>query len=190
MRTCLALCSAALLAACASSPDTNVAGLDSVSREAPLEIRVSLADVSDDQALKEFGRELAKRIEAQHFYTADGGYTLVFRPSGRKSVPLHGIPSWAQEKNLALAGVEVTAFGRLVRATGGGLVGVQVALALPGSGQRVPLIQGGAGDEARAYLELAASLRSTSREARVRGMLQPTGDGAGMTVQEYRFEDR
>ncbi|MBL8898595.1 MAG: hypothetical protein JNM84_13245 [Planctomycetes bacterium] len=190
MRTSFPLLSAVLFAACASNPEREAAGLEAVSRAAPLELRVSLADVTDDQKLKEFGRDLAKRIEAQHFYTADGGYTLVFRPSARKTVPLHSIPSWAAERNLSLAGVEVIAFGRLVRATGGGLVGVQVALSLPGSGQRIPLIQGGAGDEARAYLELAASLRSESRDASIRGMLQPTGDGAGMTVQEYRFEDR
>lgn len=189
----LLLCSAALavpfVSGCASGPsETSSAQLDSVSRETPLELRVTLAGVSDTQAVKAFGEDLGKQIQSPLYFTADGGYTLVFRPSSRKSVPLHSIPSWAEERDLTLVRLEVVAFGRLVRATGGGLSGVQVALSLPGSGQRVPLIQGGPGDQARAYLELAASLRTTSREAVVRGTLLPTGDGAGMTVEEYRFE--
>ncbi len=52
----LLLCSAALpapfLSGCASGPaETSSAQLDSVSRETPLELRVTLAGVSDTQAV-------------------------------------------------------------------------------------------------------------------------------------------
>lgn len=177
-----------LLSACASTADPSTASLDSVARITPLEVRVSLTDVADEQALKEFGRDLAARLEDKYFFTNEGGHVLVFRPSARKFVPLHSIPSWVAERNLGLLGVEVVAFGRLVRASGEGIVGVQVAVSLPGSGQRIPLMQGASGDQARYYLELAASLRSSSRDVSVRGMLVPTGDGAAITVEEYRFE--